>query len=266
MDEAGKTEKQNTPAMLQAQKEAAVREVVERIDSLIHTENIIIKSKEQDRDSGGLFGKFHRLVTTSDPFAIDISRGKNVIESAEHVRTFLTEAMGQADPAKSAELINQARRVLGMREITNDFNDTGKGPQSLGMNKVDFDSQHFVVEEKAIEASGDAAETGLDIVGVVATMGASAAVKAGVKVALEQGLKQAGKAAAKEAVRAAVEHGIEAGVEQVAEHAGKAAVKEMTKHVAKHVAEKTAEAVAVEGSKVSARAKVAGEEVEVSDV
>jgi uncharacterized protein YkwD len=174
----------------------ACTETTGRLDSIIRREKSSISDHENDRKSTGKFGSFNRWWTGSDPYKIQIQNSKQVIGTVEMAKKFVVQAQGERDPAKKVDLLNKARRLAGMREVTANFTSSEQAPVSAGVNRVNTNIDHYVAEQQAITASQDTIETVMDIGGMIVTLGASGVVKAAVK----KGTTEAVKLAAKKAV------------------------------------------------------------------
>lgn len=177
-----------------------IAETEERIRMALNREETNIKNNEQLRSSTGLFGKFHRALTLSDPYEIEIKNSRQVIGTMQVVRGFLEQAKQEKDPAQKVELINRARRVLGMRIVTPEFAVSDMAPAT--QQRVVRGTEHFDVEQKNIDVSRDVA---LDVGVTVATLGGGAVANLGRKgaqiagtEAAKQGLKYAAVQGAKE--------------------------------------------------------------------
>jgi hypothetical protein len=180
--------------------EAAIAETEERIRMVLSREQSIIDNNEQLRTSTGLFGKFHRMLTLSDPYEIEIKNSRQVMSTMNYMRQFLAQAKQETDPVQKAELINRARRVLGMRVVTPELTVSDEVPTTR--QRTVRGTEHFDVEQQNIDVSRDAAlDVGITAAtlggGAVANLGRKGAQVAGTE-AIKQGLKYAAAQGAKE--------------------------------------------------------------------
>lgn len=135
-----------------------------------------IKNNEKAREDTGWFGKFHRVLTLSDPYAIEISNSKQELNRMQFIRGILEQATGERDSVRQLDLVNQARRSLGMRELNVDYSESEEAP--VTRQKTVRGTEHFDVEQEAIDVSRDVAiEAGV----TAATLGAGAVANLGKK-------------------------------------------------------------------------------------
>lgn len=183
-------QRNNSPAESK-QLAAVLQETAERLAAIVRREQSVAKQSARDRKDAGLFGKFHRALTGSDPFEIDIKNSKQRIATAEYAETFLGQAKHESDPAQKVDLINIARRLAGMRELNEDFTVSENAPRSSGLNRMDTDVERYNVEQKAIDVSEQVARDAIIAAGT-APLGAGAV---GLKGAMAAGARIGGEAA-----------------------------------------------------------------------
>ncbi len=153
-------------------------------------EQSVIDNNKQLRSSTGLFGKFHRMLTLSDPYEIEIKNSRQVMSTMNYMRQFLAQAKQEKDPAQKAELINRARRVLGMRVVTPEFTVSDAAPTT--QQRTVRGTEHFDV---ALDASV-----------TLATLGGGAMANIG-----RRGVEMAGKQIVKEGLKRVVVQGAKEG-------------------------------------------------------
>jgi len=149
--------------------EEAFTETKEKIRRIISREEASIRGSMENRDSAGPFGKFHRWLTKSDPYKLDISNAKRVIGTTGVAERFMNQARAETDPKKKVDTMNKARRILGMREIKGEqFVVSDKAPTSTGVSRVNTDTERYDLEQKLITVSREVA---IDVGVTVASLG-----------------------------------------------------------------------------------------------
>ena len=182
----------SSKATPEEQRGTAIEETRVRIGDVIRRENRHIQDTEADRKSSGRFGKFNRFLTGSDPYEIEIKNSKQTIGTMDVLQQFLDQAGNETDPAKQAELINKARRVLGMREVTNDFVNSKEAPTTRQRSVTG--TEHFDVEQDAITVSEKTARDAIIAVGTAPLGIGAAGIKGAIRVGAEVGAASAGLA------------------------------------------------------------------------
>lgn len=183
------------------------RETRERAEMTIRRESSFAKLSEETRASTGLFGQFHRALTLSDPYEIEIQRSRQAVSTARYGQSLIDAAEHETNPAKRLELLNSARRLYGMREATEQWGESDTPPPVRPSGKLD--SSHFALEDRAIDVSRDVAVYTTVTVGTLgASVYSSAAAKGaqGVGAVVHTTLREA-------AVRGAVYGGTQSAVE-----------------------------------------------------
>jgi predicted RNA binding protein YcfA (HicA-like mRNA interferase family) len=187
----------------------AFAETNQRLDMIINREGSTIRSAEQAKRDSGWFGGLSRALTLSDPYKIEISNARQKIGTAQHARTFVEQAKKEKDPLRKVELLNQARRLAGLREVKpGSFNVSEQRPQSSGLNRVDIDNSHFELEQEAITVTRDVAITTVVTVGTLGGGAAGSLATRGSQVAAQSTARVVGQAA--------FMGGLEAGAESTA--------------------------------------------------
>ncbi|MDD5751167.1 MAG: hypothetical protein PHS73_01445, partial [Candidatus Peribacteraceae bacterium] len=115
------------------------------LSSIEHREQSSMKDAEAARKETGLFGKFHRFLTLSDPYELVIRRSKQTISTIARLReTLLSEIkseMEQGDRADKEKVADLLDRLEGNIRT---------------FNKVDFSlNKAFDVEQDAITVTRD---------------------------------------------------------------------------------------------------------------
>ena len=154
----GKNEAKSSTVSPETSQDRLFQETVRKLEMIRNRELFTVKNMEQMRKETGWFGSFHRFVTLSDPYAIEIQKARNTAATAEYAKSFVAEAQEEKDPAKRAELLNQARRLAGLREVDEKtFLVRDEAPKPSVLNKVDLDQSHFKLEQEAISVSRNVA-------------------------------------------------------------------------------------------------------------
>ncbi|MDD5741854.1 MAG: J domain-containing protein [Candidatus Peribacteraceae bacterium] len=182
----------------------------------VNREEWTIKNNEQLRSSTGLFGKFHRMLTLSDPYEIEIKNSRQVIGTMQFMRQFLEQAKQEKDPVQKAELINKARRVLGMRIVTPELIVSDAATET--QQRIVRGTEHFDVEQKNIDVSRDVA---LDVGVTAATLGGGAVANLGRKGAQIAGAEAAKQGLKYSAVQGAKEGAVMGGVTSLGTSTGR---------------------------------------------
>lgn len=164
----------NQEQMKRAEK-TAIDETADRLNMVINRETSSIQSEQKERSSTGYFGKFHRGLTLSDPYEINIKNSKQIISHASLARKMLAQASNETNPEKKIDLLNKARRIAGLREVDHNFAvDENAKPASAGLNRViKDDNERYKTEQEAITASRD---VGIAIATTAPTLGTGGAV------------------------------------------------------------------------------------------
>ena len=169
-----------------AQQSQNIDATNQRIDNIENRERTTIKYAEDARKETGWFGAFHRALTLSDPYQIEINNSKNTLGAMRTARGFLEDAERTNDPAQKIELLNQTRRLIGMREIGPRSGEISEqAPKTSGVNRTQTDRSHFELEQEAISVSRDVAITGAVTAGTLGGGLAAGAVGKGGQMATD---------------------------------------------------------------------------------
>ncbi|HLD64234.1 MAG TPA: hypothetical protein VI913_05055, partial [Candidatus Peribacteraceae bacterium] len=150
-----------------------IAEAEERLNTIIDSEEAQIKAIEDARRSAGAFGKFHRWLTKSDPYELDIKTCRNTIGAATHGKNLLREAQAETNTNAQADLINQARILSGLGEMNATNFDNPVGMRQVRAGDRAFHEQLLKDEQEAITVSRDVAVSTITTAG---TLGGGAAV------------------------------------------------------------------------------------------
>ncbi|MFN8391166.1 MAG: hypothetical protein U0136_12820 [Bdellovibrionota bacterium] len=146
------------PQPLALRLRAAETETLERFQMIVRRERSYLTQVEQAKAASGWFGSFHRAVTLSDPYEIEAKRSRCVIGSAEHGSELVAQSTKSPDLRREIELLNGARRLAGLRELSPGTLLPKSGDHvSFGLNKPQTDQEHFATEQAAITVSRDVA-------------------------------------------------------------------------------------------------------------
>jgi curved DNA-binding protein CbpA len=181
----------------------AISATMSRADMIIGREKTGIKEIKKNRASSGWFGALSRTLTLSDPYTLDIKNCKQKIAIMNTAKKFLNEAKSILSSGKELDaksmgkvktLVNQARRLAGMREVTTAFAVSDQAPTSPGVNRVDTDTERYEVEQEALTVTKDVSVAVITSVGGGA-MGAAAKTGVGIRALAASGARVGGVSA-----------------------------------------------------------------------
>ncbi len=159
-------------------KEQTMQETSSMIDGIIKREEANIHTIQKHKVTSGWFGKFNRLLTGSDPYAIDTDGGKKIIATMQFAKQLLEEAKTALTDKEQRELMNAARRMCGLSEVDANYQEIG-GVTDMGVNRtVQDQGERYKTEQEAITVSRDVAVTAI-VTG--ATLGTGTVLGAGAK-------------------------------------------------------------------------------------
>lgn len=151
-------------------------------DTCLYGQTIASRERSYARDAAesrnetGLFGSFHRALTLSDPYELEIRNSSQRAAAAEVAATNLDRELRRRlevndlrDLGSLVATMNQCRRVFGMRQIDpRSLTELNEAPVSHGLNRGSHTTEHFDNEQQAITVSRDVA---IDSIVAVGTLG-----------------------------------------------------------------------------------------------
>ena len=166
--EAKKTENKNYVDKLRENARTSLQEYYddesERVRMVINREQTFMDNAIEQKEASGWFGSVHRWITLSDPYAIEIRRSREKIAVMRDVaQEILTEAQQMLN-ADSPDLQGAVAKLDAVRRLTR------------RASRVDFDNEHFDLEQDSITVSRDVSIAAIISAGSIAGAAAGAVV------------------------------------------------------------------------------------------
>jgi|GEM_PF-6923611 len=159
----------------------------------ISREESTIKGATENRKSSGWFGQFNRGLIGSDPYTMEIKNSEHLIGTMKIAQQYLDQAENVSDDTQKMASLNTARRLLGMRQVDNNFRiTTGVRSEQEQRRRVIDSTENMEAEQKALDASESFAKNSIIIAGTapigLGAVGLKAAAMAGARAGAASGL------------------------------------------------------------------------------
>ncbi|GEM_PF-6051176 len=188
----------SVPEFDEQTRSSAFYETWQRIQAVLNREQSNINANEMGHIESGVFGTFHRIVTQSNPYDMEISNSRKRMETVRYANDMLDAAKMEPDVTKQVEQLNAVRRILGMREVNADFTPSEENPTG---EKAIRGVEHFKQDQELMDVSRDVAMEGVMALGSLGGGAVAGVARKGAQVVAQQGLKYAVKQAATEGAK-----------------------------------------------------------------